>query len=439
MITGGAPRSEMRLGARLAHGVVRQRRWIAAAWVLVAALLLPHARQAAARLEVAARVPGSESDAVTRLLADRFDSPFARSAVLVVTGAPPPNTAAGRAALRPLVDAVTKVDGVTRTLSYLDVADSAFLGAGTGTFVVVGLDARNASGDVLVSRLRAGTAGATAALRATYPAAEVTWTGEDALNHDLRASSARDVSSAERRALPLTLVLLVLAFGAVAAAVIPLGVAGLAIALALGGAALIARVWPLSIALQNVVSMLGLGLGVDYTLLLVSRFREARAAGRRSGSRGGRGGDARGTRRARLGGSGRDRLRRAARRAARRPPLDRRRRAARGDDLRAARRHSGAWSARVAGSAHRDRARAPARAECGAAAVAALGGGRRATSGACRDRGRNSTGAAGGADDSASSRSFRAATGCRVRPRRRVARERCARWGAVAWCRRCAW
>ena len=66
---------------------------------------------------------------------------------------------------------------------------------------------------------------------------------------------------------------------AVAAAAIPLGVGGLAIGLALGAAALVARAWPLSIALQNVVSMLGLGLGVDYTLLLVSRFREARAAG----------------------------------------------------------------------------------------------------------------------------------------------------------------
>src|SRR3982751_1725304 len=81
------------------------------------------------------------------------------------------------------------------------------------------------------------------------------------------------------RAPPLTLLLLFLAFGAVAAAAIPLGIGGLAIGLALGGAALAARAWPLSIALQNVVSMLGLGLGVDYTLLLVTRFREARAAG----------------------------------------------------------------------------------------------------------------------------------------------------------------
>ena len=264
---------------RLARLVVRRRRWIWIAWTIVGALLLPHAREAKARLEVAARVPGSESDGVARLLADRFDSPFARSAVIVAMGTPQPDTPAGRAALRALADAAARVPGVTRTLSYLDVPDSAFLGAGAGTFIVVGLDGRHGSGDSLVSRLRAGTAAAVAALRAAHPAAEVMVTGEDALNHDLRAASARDVSTAERRALPLTLALLLLAFGAVAAASIPLGVAGLAIGIALGAAALAARAWPLSIALQNVVSMLGLGLGVDYSLLLVSRFREARAAG----------------------------------------------------------------------------------------------------------------------------------------------------------------
>ena len=263
----------------LARAVVRGRRWTWIAWTIVGALLLPHAREAKTRLEVAARVRGSESEAVTNLLADRFESPFSRTAVLVVTGTPRPDTPAGRAALRRLVDAAVRVPGVTRTLSYLDVPDSAFLGAGTGTFVVLGLDGRHASGDSLVARLRKGVVETVATIRAEHPAAQVMVTGEDALNHDLRMASAHDVSAAERRALPLTLGLLLLAFGAVAAAMIPLGIGGLAIGLAMGAAALAARAWPLSIALQNVVSMLGLGLGVDYTLLLVSRFREARAGG----------------------------------------------------------------------------------------------------------------------------------------------------------------
>ena len=273
----GAPRAA--LGQRLARAVVRRRGWIAVAWALGAVAVLPHARGIGARLEVSTRVGGSQSDSVSTLLATRFASPFARSAVLVISGAPSPRTASGRAALRPLVDATRAVRGVTHVASYLDAGDAMFVGTGGGTLLVAGLDASHRSGDAMILRLREGTAPALAALRAQWPAARAAWTGEDALNHDLRLASSRDVTRAERRAMPLTLALLLLAFGAAAAAAVPMAIGALAIAFALGGAALLSHVLPLSLVLQNVVSMLGLGLGVDYTLLLVSRFREARRSG----------------------------------------------------------------------------------------------------------------------------------------------------------------
>ena len=269
-------------GSRLARGIVRRRGWIATAWIIAAALLLPQARRLASLLEVSIHVPGSQSSTVVRLLARRFASPFARAAVVVVTGVPSPKTDAGRAELQSIVDAARNVTGVARTLSYLDGADSTFLGSHGETFVLVGLDGSTGAVDELIPRLRAGTAAAAVSLQRHYPRASIAWTGEDALNHDLRRASAADVSSAERRAMPLTLALLLLAFGALAAAAIPLAVGALAIGLALGGAALIAQHSPLSIVLQSVVSMLGLGLGVDYSLLLVSRFRDARRAGHSS-------------------------------------------------------------------------------------------------------------------------------------------------------------
>jgi RND superfamily putative drug exporter len=91
--------------------------------------------------------------------------------------------------------------------------------------------------------------------------------------------SADDVTHAEEKAMPVTLVLLVLAFGSLVAALLPLGVGLLSISMALGAAALLAHFLQLSILVQNLATMLGLGLGIDYALLMVSRFREALAEG----------------------------------------------------------------------------------------------------------------------------------------------------------------
>src|SRR5512145_2927240 len=79
--------------------------------------------------------------------------------------------------------------------------------------------------------------------------------------------------------MPLAGILLVVAFGTLVAAALPLVTGALTIVVALGAAALIATHWPLSIVLQTFVTMIGLGLGIDYALLVVSRFREQLASG----------------------------------------------------------------------------------------------------------------------------------------------------------------
>ena len=106
---------------------------------------------------------------------------------------------------------------------------------------------------------------------------ELLWTGEIPLNLDVRQASSEDMRSAERRALPIALLLLLAAFGSVVAAMLPVAVGVLGVLLTLGVAALVARSWHLSIFVQNVASMIGLGLGIDYALLMVSRFRESLA------------------------------------------------------------------------------------------------------------------------------------------------------------------
>jgi putative drug exporter of the RND superfamily len=87
------------------------------------------------------------------------------------------------------------------------------------------------------------------------------------------------VDRGESLVIPATLALLLVAFGSLVAALIPLAVGQLAIATTMAITAFLAQRWHLSILVQNLATMLGLGLGIDYALLMVSRFREAISAG----------------------------------------------------------------------------------------------------------------------------------------------------------------
>lgn len=266
-------------GRRGAEVIIGRRWWIVAGWIGIAALLVPQAARVERRLHVSAKVEGSESARAAGLLSNRFPSAFGDYAVLVIAGAPPPSTRDGRAVLGRIRATVSSLPIVTRSLSYLDASDTLFTGANGETFMMVGLATAGRRPDDLIPILRHATTGLTADLKSTYPGLRLAWTGETALNYDLRMASAADAQRAEQRVLPLTLILLVLAFGALAAAFIPLLAGGLSIAFALGAAVTLTRFWPLSILLQNVVTMLGLGLGIDYALLVVGRFREGLTRG----------------------------------------------------------------------------------------------------------------------------------------------------------------
>jgi RND superfamily putative drug exporter len=267
----------------LGRAVVRNRGTIALAWIAAVGYLVPAALKLNDRLEVSARILGSESARVEKALTERFESPFATSVLLVVAGAPSPSLDQGRRVLQEVVSAVRAQPSVLRTFSYLDQADAFFLGSGErGTFIVVGLDPAGGRPDRLLPRLREDAALTTARLRERHPGLSLRYTGEVAFNFDLWRLSTEEARVAERRALPVTLFLLVLAFASLTAAVLPLAAGVMAVLLSFGLAGVVAASVSLSILIVNVVSMLGLALGIDYALLTVSRFRESRAAGRSS-------------------------------------------------------------------------------------------------------------------------------------------------------------
>jgi RND superfamily putative drug exporter len=264
---------------RIPAGIVRHRWPIVAAWALVAAFLVPAARRIEDRLEVAARMPSRQAQAVRDELEDRFRSPFTDRVLLVAEGLPGPHAPGGRRVLEQIVGSIRNLPGVAGTLSALDTNNPVFAGKNGGFLVVVGLEAGAAPVESLLPRLRERTSELLVQLRRTYPAAWLGWTGEAPLNVDLRRASAADARRAEARVLPLTLLLLLFAFGTVVASILPLSIGILSIALSLGVAAWLAHFFTISILIQTLASMIGLGLGIDYALLMVSRFREALATG----------------------------------------------------------------------------------------------------------------------------------------------------------------
>jgi putative drug exporter of the RND superfamily len=245
----------------------------------MAVMLAPFSYKVERRLETAAHIKNGEAEKVERELAQRFQSSYAHRLILVISGVPDPDSAKGAEALGFLTSTLRSVPGVSGAVSSPDWPDPLFTGENGGALVIIGLNQSNKGVEALVPVLRAKADWMTSQLRSQYPNIKLEITGETPLTFDLRKVSADDVRHAEERAMPVTLLLLLLAFGSFVAALLPLGIGLLSISMALGAAALLSHFLHLSILVQNLATMLGLGLGIDYALLMVSRFREALAEG----------------------------------------------------------------------------------------------------------------------------------------------------------------
>jgi RND superfamily putative drug exporter len=162
-------------------------------------------------------------------------------------------------------------------VSYLDRPETAFKDAlGHRTFFIMGIDAHSElAAEQKVQPTRDALNSVLARAQQKDPTLRVHVTGEVPLAYDSTRVLMKDTSTAEKRIIPVALVFLLLAFGALAAAGIPVLVGVTASVVTLALLVLFGHLMPLSGMAQNIASMVGLGIGIDYSLIIVSRFREA--------------------------------------------------------------------------------------------------------------------------------------------------------------------
>jgi RND superfamily putative drug exporter len=103
--------------------------------------------------------------------------------------------------------------------------------------------------------------------------------GDATLDAEITKIAEKDLMTGEVIGISVALVVLVLVFGAVAAALLPIVMAIAAIVVALGATALIGQAYDLPFFVTNMITMMGLAVGIDYSLFIVSRYRDEQANG----------------------------------------------------------------------------------------------------------------------------------------------------------------
>jgi uncharacterized membrane protein YdfJ with MMPL/SSD domain len=121
-----------------------------------------------------------------------------------------------------------------------------------------------------------------AAASEAHPDFRIAQFGEASSDKEVTEAIEEDFRQAEASSLPITLIILLIAFGAVVAALVPLLLAVTAVAAAIGLLGPLSQIWPIDEAVFSVVLLVGLAVGVDYSMFYLRREREERARGSES-------------------------------------------------------------------------------------------------------------------------------------------------------------
>ncbi len=251
---------------RLGQFAVRRRWWIVAAWAVILLAALPFAPQAPGALSAGGFILDDlESARAKQVLQEELGTEPSAFVLVYSSDTLRAGTREWLAAVNEATAGVATAPHVTRTLSHA-LSPRQVSADGRTAYDIVFLDlAPDDSPDAIPP--------VEAALR-EVPGLRVQIAGGPAFYGDVQEVTESDLRRSELISLPLAAFALLLVFGSLVAAGVPLAVGGASVLVALAGIFLVASVIPMSIFVLNLATLLGLGLGVDYSLLMTSRFRE---------------------------------------------------------------------------------------------------------------------------------------------------------------------
>ncbi len=259
---------------RLAAFLGRRRRWVLAGWVVVLVLALPLASRQTEHLTGGGfDVPGSQSKAVSDAVEQSFGE-HADGIAVLLRAQPGTTPAAQAAAVARVRRAVAGIDRVTLPPAAVRRAE-AELRQGAVAMLPLRSDL---SSDLLIdpaATLREELdPGAARGGVTTYLAGQPTiWAGMQEL-------SKEDLSKAEAGGFPIVALILLVVFGSLAAAALPLVLGFVSVIVTGALIYFISLQMETSVFVTNMASMIGIGVAVDYSLFILARYREERAAGR---------------------------------------------------------------------------------------------------------------------------------------------------------------
>ncbi len=249
--------------AALARSMIRFRWAVLAVWLVLFAVSGVLSSGLSDLLTNRFVLPGAESEKTAAVLEDHFGQKPEGSFTIVARGAPgsapqllgPVDAAARRAAVAlPSGQAVEAQPASDRVVT---------------ARIVSSLQPADAKGYTAAMRKAAGS----------IPGAELYVTGQSAIEHDLEPVQNHDLKVGELYiAIPIALLILMFVFGTLAF-LLPFMLAALAIPVTLGLVWIFANFMTLSTYLTNMVALIGLGIAVDYSLLIAYRYREERKRG----------------------------------------------------------------------------------------------------------------------------------------------------------------